>query len=141
VTDWYVYIVSNNSHTLYTGMTNDLPNRVRQHKDRTHENAFTARYTFDRLVWFETQPSKSAAAKRERRIQSVDSREACRIDSGDESELDRSTQDVDGARVRDAPLMPRQIYPERSEGSMAASPESAIRSGAAADASLAFGIN
>jgi putative endonuclease len=68
VTDWYVYIVSNNSHTLYTGMTNDLPNRVRQHKDRTYENAFTARYTFDRLVWFETQPSKSAAAKRERQI-------------------------------------------------------------------------
>ena len=28
---WYVYIVSNRAHTLYTGMTNDLPQRVVQH--------------------------------------------------------------------------------------------------------------
>ena len=68
MSDWYVYMVSNNAHTLYTGMTNDLPNRVRQHKEGTYENAFTARYTFDRLVWFETQPSKSAAARREKQI-------------------------------------------------------------------------
>lgn len=66
--EWYVYMVSNNAHTLYTGMTNDLSNRVRQHKEGTYENAFTARYTFDRLVWFETQPSISAAAKREKQI-------------------------------------------------------------------------
>ena len=59
MTDWYVYIVSNNAHTLYTGMTDDLPNRIRQHKNQTYGNGFTARYTFDRLVWFETQPSKS----------------------------------------------------------------------------------
>jgi putative endonuclease len=65
---WYVYIVSNSAHTLYTGMTNDLPNRVREHKERTFKNAFTARYTFDRLVWFEHQPSKRGAAKRERQI-------------------------------------------------------------------------
>jgi putative endonuclease len=68
VSDWYVYIVSNNAHTLYAGITDDLTNRVRQHKERAFPNAFTARYTFDRLVWFETQPSKFAAAKREREI-------------------------------------------------------------------------
>ncbi|HEY4643061.1 MAG TPA: GIY-YIG nuclease family protein [Thermoanaerobaculia bacterium] len=65
---WYVYIVSNNAHTLYTGMTNDLTDRVRQHKEGMYKNAFTARYTFDRLVWFELQPTKNAAAKRERQI-------------------------------------------------------------------------
>lgn len=68
MTAWYVYIVSNNAHTLYTGMTDDLPNRIRQHKNQTYVNGFTARYAFDRLVWFETQPSKSAAAKREKQI-------------------------------------------------------------------------
>jgi len=65
---WYVYIVSNNAHTLYTGMTNDLPNRVHQHKDGTFKNAFTARYTFDRLVWFEVLPNQGQAAKREKQI-------------------------------------------------------------------------
>ncbi len=65
---WYVYIVSNNAHTLYTGMTNDLPARVRQHMTKTYANAFTARYTFDRLVWFEARTSKADAARRERQI-------------------------------------------------------------------------
>ena len=43
--------MSNAAHTLYTGITNDLPRRVREHKERKFENAFTARYTFNRLVW------------------------------------------------------------------------------------------
>jgi putative endonuclease len=42
--NWYFYIISNNAHTLYTGITNDLPHRIEQHKNRTYENAFTARY-------------------------------------------------------------------------------------------------
>lgn len=67
---WYVYIISNNAHTLYTGMTDDLPRRIYQHKTKTFRNAFTARYTFDRLVYFETLPTKNYAAKRERQIKS-----------------------------------------------------------------------
>ena len=65
---WCVYIVSNKAHTLYTGMTNDLPKRVREHKEHTFENAFTARYTFDRLVYYEPATDKKAAAVREKRI-------------------------------------------------------------------------
>ena len=66
--DWYVYIVSNHAHTLYTGMTDNLPKRVAEHKNRTFENAFTARYTFDRLVYYEPAADKKAAALRERRV-------------------------------------------------------------------------
>ena len=65
---WYVYIVSNNAHTLYTGITNDLRRRVEQHKNRTYENAFTARYTFDRCVYFEVLTSQKKAAQREAQI-------------------------------------------------------------------------
>jgi putative endonuclease len=67
---WYVYLVSNNTRTLYCGMTSDLLGRVRQHKLRTYPNAFTARYQYDRLVWFETVDGQAAAAKRERQIKS-----------------------------------------------------------------------
>jgi putative endonuclease len=70
MSEWYVYIVSNNSHTLYTGITNDLPRRVTEHKDRSFKNAFTARYTFDRLVYFEAAATKRDAARRERQIKS-----------------------------------------------------------------------
>ncbi|HJT18464.1 MAG TPA: GIY-YIG nuclease family protein [Thermoanaerobaculia bacterium] len=66
--DWFVYIMSNNARTLYTGMTDDLPKRVQQHKDRTYENAFTARYTFNRLVYYEAAADQKAAAMRERRV-------------------------------------------------------------------------
>jgi|SRR6266850_5061358 len=66
--EWYVYIVSNKAHTLYTGMTDNLPKRVAQHKDRSYPNAFTARYTFDRLVYYERAASQKAAALREKRI-------------------------------------------------------------------------
>lgn len=65
---WAVYIVSNHAHTLYTGITNDLPRRVREHKNHTSENAFTARYTFNRLVWYEFVESQQLAAQREKQI-------------------------------------------------------------------------
>ena len=66
--EWYVYIMSNRAHTLYTGMTDNLPRRVEQHKNHTYENAFTARYTFDRLVHYEPAADQKAAALREKRI-------------------------------------------------------------------------
>jgi len=68
MSDWFVYIMSNKARTLYTGMTNDLPKRVQQHKDRTFDNAFTARYTFNRLVYYEPAPDQKLAAIRERRV-------------------------------------------------------------------------
>ena len=68
MSDWYLYIMSNKAHTLYTGITDNLPRRVQQHKDRTYDNAFTARYTFNRLVYFEVAVDQKAAALRERRV-------------------------------------------------------------------------
>ncbi len=64
----YVYIVSNKSHRLYVGWTTDLLTRVHQHKTKSYPNAFTARYNFDRLVWFEVVDGEEAALKREKQI-------------------------------------------------------------------------
>jgi predicted GIY-YIG superfamily endonuclease len=49
---YFVYIMSNRSKTLYTGVTNSLFRRVRQHKE-AGGSEFTARYKLDRLVYFE----------------------------------------------------------------------------------------
>ena len=61
----YMYIMSNKSHTIYVGSTVDLLLRVRQHKEKRFKNAFTARYHFTRLVYFEVLPDAPAAEARE----------------------------------------------------------------------------
>ena len=69
--DSYVYMMSNKSHRLYVGATIDLPIRVRQHKEGTYPNAFTARYNFDRLVYFEVIESYAGALRRERYVKGL----------------------------------------------------------------------
>lgn len=59
-------MMSNKSHTLYVGATTDLIQRVQQHKQKVYPAAFTARYNFDRLVWYESWPTFEEALERER---------------------------------------------------------------------------
>ena len=64
---YYVYIMTNKSKTLYTGVTNDLQRRVDQHK-RKLVGGFTQRYTIDRLVCYEAGLDVRAAITREKEI-------------------------------------------------------------------------
>ncbi|HEY2323987.1 MAG TPA: GIY-YIG nuclease family protein [Thermoanaerobaculia bacterium] len=74
---FFVYIVSNTSMTLYTGVTNDLQRRVHEHK--TGEgSAFTSRYHFDRLVYFETYDLVVDAIAREKQIKGISARRRSR---------------------------------------------------------------
>ncbi len=66
--DAYVYIMSNKSHRLYVGQTTDLRSRVMQHRDKSYPSGFTARYNFDRLVYFEVLESERAAVAREHQL-------------------------------------------------------------------------
>ena len=57
---FYVYILSSRPNgTLYTGMTDDLPRRVMEHKIKLAPG-FTAKYGVDRLVWFEVHETREA---------------------------------------------------------------------------------
>jgi putative endonuclease len=64
---YYVYIMSSYSRTLYVGMTNNLERRVYEHKHKLVPG-FTARYNVTRLVYFETTTDPRAATARERQI-------------------------------------------------------------------------
>lgn len=64
---YYVYLMTNRSGTLYTGVTNDLQRRVYQHKHKLVPG-FTARYRIDRLVYYETTEDVHAALAREKQI-------------------------------------------------------------------------
>jgi putative endonuclease len=61
-----VYILSNKSMTLYTGVTNDLDRRIIEHK--AGECAFTTRYHFDRVVYYEMFDLIIDAIAREKQI-------------------------------------------------------------------------
>lgn len=50
--EYFVYIMSNQSRNLYTGVTSNLQQRVWQHKNKVFEG-FTSRYNVTRLVWYE----------------------------------------------------------------------------------------
>jgi putative endonuclease len=65
---FYVYLLASKPYgTLYVGVTSDLAGRVFQNKSKT-VSGFTARYSVDRLVWFESHDSVEAAIQREKRI-------------------------------------------------------------------------
>lgn len=64
----YVYILSNRAHRIYVGATDNLPQRVTEHRLRLYPHAFTARYTFDRLVYYEVLSSVAQAFAREKEI-------------------------------------------------------------------------
>lgn len=65
--EYYVYILTNKSRTLYTGVTNDLERRVYEHR-RKLVPGFTAKYRTTQLVYFEVTQDVHAALAREKQI-------------------------------------------------------------------------
>jgi len=63
--EYYVYILANTFHRLYTGVTNSLMVRVKQHKEAKDPRSFTARYRIHRLVYFQRFQYIQDAIRRE----------------------------------------------------------------------------
>jgi putative endonuclease len=64
---YYVYIMTNQSRTLYVGFTNNIRQRVAQHKDGLVEG-FTSRYKIDTLVYLEVFSDAASGIAREKQI-------------------------------------------------------------------------
>jgi putative endonuclease len=61
-----VYILRTSSNTLYTGQTNNLEKRLKQHRDKTGKSAkYMRSFKSFELVYKETLPTLSQALKRE----------------------------------------------------------------------------
>ena len=70
--NFYVYILTNKNKTvLYTGVTNDLKRRLREHKEKTNPNSFTARYNVEFLVYYEHFTRIQLAIAREKEIKDL----------------------------------------------------------------------
>lgn len=64
---YFVYIMTNYSGTLYTGMTNNLKIRIEQHKSKMI-SGFTKKYNINKLVHFEVFNDVNSAIAREKAI-------------------------------------------------------------------------
>ena len=64
---YFVYILTSKSGTLYTGMTNNLERRIYEHKNKLIDG-FTKKYNVDRLVYYEVFGEVRDAIAREKQI-------------------------------------------------------------------------
>lgn len=89
---WYVYMLLCGDGTLYTGMTDDVPRRL-----RAHQSGRGAKYTRGRgpltLVYTQEQPSRSAALRREHQIKQLSraQKDALRSDWSSQDETEKET--------------------------------------------------
>ena len=69
---FYVYINTNKSNkVLYAGVTNNLLNRIFQHKIKENKNSFTAKYNVNKLVYYEIYNDINWAITREKQIKNL----------------------------------------------------------------------
>lgn len=68
--NYFVYIMTNKSGTLYIGVTNDIKRRVYQHKNKLIDG-FTKKYNIQNLVYIETFDDPSSAIKREKSLKGL----------------------------------------------------------------------
>ena len=64
---YYVYIMTNHSKTLYTGVTNNLERRVHEHRLKLIPG-FRSKYNITRLVYYEETTDVLSAIAREKTI-------------------------------------------------------------------------
>lgn len=66
---WYVYIMTNKPNgVIYIGVTDNIEERVKEHKIKLYPNAFTAKYNCNNLVYFEEFDNGEEALKREKQF-------------------------------------------------------------------------
>lgn len=53
---------------LYIGVTDNLMERIKEHKLKVYPNSFTAKYNCDKLVYFEEWENGLEAVKREKQF-------------------------------------------------------------------------
>jgi putative endonuclease len=65
--NWYVYILECKNNDLYTGITNNLERRIKEHK-RGKGGKFTKSFKVKKLLYSELFSTKSQALRREAQI-------------------------------------------------------------------------
>jgi len=65
----YIYIVTNTyNKVFYIGVTNDLPRRIYEHKNKLITDSFSSKYNLNKLVYYKIFDDIEEAIKREKQI-------------------------------------------------------------------------
>lgn len=65
----FIYIITNHTNTtLYVGVTSDIHQRIKEHKDKRYVNSFSSRYNLNKLVYFEPFQMIEDAIAREKQL-------------------------------------------------------------------------
>ena len=96
----FIYVTTNRPHgVLYVGFTNDLFRRITEHGTRHYPNAFSARYSLDKLVYFEMFGATAEAYAREQQLKAGNrARKIKLIESMNPRWLDLYEELMDGSR-------------------------------------------
>ncbi|HQA81989.1 MAG TPA: GIY-YIG nuclease family protein [Syntrophales bacterium] len=90
--NYYVYILTNKSRTLYVGMTNNLERRVYEHKNKLVPG-FTSKYNLDIILYYEQTADVLSAIAREKQIKGwTRSKKIALIESQNPKWLDLSSR-------------------------------------------------
>ena len=66
---WYVYIMNNKPNgVIYIGVTDNIEERVKEHKMKIYSKCFTAKYNCDKLIYLEEFEDGGEASTRERQF-------------------------------------------------------------------------
>lgn len=66
---YYVYIMASDKNgTLYVGSTSDLEGRIWEDKNKVDPKSFTAKYSIDKLVYYEELGSPDDMVAKERNL-------------------------------------------------------------------------
>ncbi len=69
--EWIVYMIQAKSGTLYTGITNNLERRLRDHQEHRKGARFFRFSSPERVVFTEPHPNRSQVSKREMDIKKM----------------------------------------------------------------------
>jgi putative endonuclease len=96
--EYFVYIMSSRSGTLYIGMTNSIYRRALQHKSGEIEG-FASKYHFNRLVYYESFDDVNRAIGREKQLKGWLRIKKIAFDRIEKSPVGRSCREVGSADV------------------------------------------
>ncbi len=65
--NYTVYILTNKSHTLYIGVTNNLKRRLFEHRNKLVEG-FTKKYNIEKLIFYQIFENITEAIEYEKKI-------------------------------------------------------------------------
>ena len=98
---FYIYILTNNTGTLYIGVTNNLERRIYEHQNDLLEG-FTKEYKLIKLIYFEEINNIETAIRREKQLKGWTRQKKLSLIRQMNSELDDLSHLVTGKILRQA---------------------------------------